>query len=170
MFTDDQRNFANEARRGELRIKAAGLKSTMDATSSIAQRLNSMNSDTLVALQAVQSELAALEAGAGPGITADYGPKSIITQMVESERFAAKDAVIDYVKANPDCTEEDAAQAWDAAAIASHPDFPQVIQGALVMSALYRANLLRARIITEDTWAAHRTFIINTAKSTIESM
>lgn len=167
---DIQTALANESRRQELKQKIANLVGSINATAGAVQRLNSINSDNQIAYQAARDELDALETGAGPGITADYGPKSIITQMVELERFAAKDAVIDYVKANPECTEDDAAQAWDAAALASHPDFAQVIQPALVMSALYRANLVKASLIPDDTWESHRAFIINTAKTSIETM
>lgn len=168
--TDVQTALANEARRQELRQKIAGLVGSMNATASAVQRLNSVNSDSQISLSAAQDELAALEAGAGPGITADFGPKSIITQMVETERFAAKDAAIDYIKANPTCSEADAAAAWNNAALASHPEFTQVIQDGLVMSALYRVNLVKANLIPDNTWESHRAFIINTAKATIETM
>lgn len=169
-ITDVQTALANEARRQELRQKIAGLQGSMNATASFVQRLNSVNSDAQISLASAQDELIALEAGAGPGITDDFGPKSIITQLVETERFAAKSATIDYVKANPTCTEADAAQAWDAAALASHPDFTQVIQSGLVMSALYRANLVKANLLAENTWEAHRTLILNTDKATLETM
>jgi hypothetical protein len=168
--TDVQTALANEARRQELRQRIAGLQGSMNATASLVQRLNSVNSDAQISLASAQDELIALEAGAGPGITADYGPKSIITQLVESERFAAKSAAIDFIKANPECTEEEAAQAWNDAAIASHPDFPLVIQDAITLSTLYKANLLKANLITDDTWESYRAFVINTAKNVIETM
>jgi TolA-binding protein len=170
MTTDIQTVFANEARRQELRQKIAGLQGSINATASAVQKLNSVNSDSQISLTEAQSELVALELGAGPGVTADFGPKSIITQMVETERFAAKDATIDYVKANPTCTEADASAAWNAAALASHPDFGKVIQDGMVMSALYRANMLKGGVISEDTWEAHRAFILNTDKAVIETM
>lgn len=168
--TDVQTALANEARRQELRQKIAGLQGSMNATASLVQRLNSVNSDAQISLSSAQDELVALEAGAGPGITADYGPKSIITQLVETERFAAKSAAIDYIKANPTCTEDEAAQAWNEAALASHTDFVFVIQDAIIMSKVYRANLLKANLIPDDTWESYRTFIVNTDKSVIESM
>lgn len=169
--TEEQMGWmANEARRQELRQKIAGLKGTIDATASAVQKLNSVNSDNQILLTESQSELAALEAGAGPGITADFGPKSIVTQLIEQERFAAKSAAIDFIKSNPQCTEDEAAEVWNTAALNSHPDFPQVIQGALIMSALYRANLVKANLIPDNTWESHRTFIVNTAKDVIETM
>jgi hypothetical protein len=169
-ITDVQTALANEARRQELRQKIAGLQGSMNATASLVQRLNSVNSDAQISLASAQDELVALEAGAGPGITADYGPKSVITQLVEAERAAAKDAAIDYIKANPTCAEADAATAWNNAALASHTDFPVVIQDAITMSKLYKANLIKANLIPDDTWESYRTFIVNTDKSVIESM
>lgn len=162
--------LANEARRQELKQKVARLTGSINATASIVQRLNSVNSDDRIALDSARDELAALEVGAGPGVTADYGPKSIVTQLVETERFAAKSASIDFIKDNPECTEEEVDAVWSAAALESHPEFPFVIQNGLVMSALYRANLLSAGLIPENTWEAHRTFILNTPKATIETM
>ncbi|RYE76623.1 MAG: hypothetical protein EOO80_12620 [Oxalobacteraceae bacterium] len=168
--TDVQTALANEARRGELRQKIARLQGAMGATASAVQRLSSVNSDNAMILADSQAELAALEAGSGPGITEDYGPKSTVTRMIERERWAAKSAVIDFVKANPACSEEDAAEQWRMAALASHPDFLAVMQDALVMSQLYRANLLAAKLITEDTWEAHRQWILNNPKALIEGM
>lgn len=162
--------LANEARRQEVRQKIATLTGAANATASVVQRLNSINSDTLVELEAKRAELAALEAGAGPGVTADYGPKSTITQLIEMEREAAKSAAIDFVKANPDCVEWDADQAWDDAALASHPDFPHVIQPGAVMLTLYRTNMAAAGIIAENTWVAQRAWVLMTDKAKIMAM
>lgn len=165
-----QTALANEARRQELRAKIANLQGSIDATSSVVQRLNSVNSDAQVSLSDAQSQLATLEAGAGPGVTADYGPKSVITQLVESEREAAKSAAIDYVKANQTCAEADAAKAWDDAALASHTDFTMVIQTGAVMLPLYRANMAKAAVIPDSTWESQRTWVINTDKAAIMAM
>jgi hypothetical protein len=169
-ITDVQTALANEARRQELRTKVAGLQGSMDATASAVQKLNSVNSDNAIVLVAVKAELAALEAGAGPGVTENFGPKSVVTQMVEQERFAAKSATVDFVKANPACSEDEAYAVWQAAALAAHPTFLLVIQDGLVMAKLYRANLLKVGLIDEDTWAAHRQWIIVTPKTLIESL
>jgi hypothetical protein len=169
MQTTDQ-IIANEARRQELRIGIAGLEGQVNATASAVQRLNSVNSDAVIALQEKREELAALEAGAGPGVTSDFGRKSAITQMIEAEREAAKGAAIDFVKANPDCSEDDAALAWDAAAIDAHPEFPHVIQGGAVMLALYRAKLAGADIIHDATWESQRAWVLATSKAVIMGM
>lgn len=168
--TDVQTALANESRRQELRQRIANLQGSMNATASVVQRLNSVNSDAQIALAAAQDELIALETGAGPGITADYGAKSSVTQLIESERFAAKDATILYVKANPACTEEEAAAAWNAAALADHPNFPHVIQDPLTMATLYRANLARAGLIPDTSWESHRAWILNTDRAVIEAL
>jgi hypothetical protein len=131
------------------------------------QKLTSVNNDNAILLAEAQAELAAIEAGAGPGITADYGPKSIVTQLVETERAAAKSAAIDFIKANPQCTEADAVQAWEAAALASHSNFQYVLQSGMAMLELYRANMLAANIITDNTWEAQRAWVIATDKATI---
>jgi hypothetical protein len=167
---DIQVALANEARRQEKRLKIAALQGAMNATASAVQKLNSVNSDAQIMLGEAQAELAALEAGAGPGITADFGPKSVVTQLVESERFAAKDAVIAFVKANPECTEEDAAAQWDTAALASHPEFPLVIQDARAMSKLYRSHLLAGGLITDDSWEAQRQWILTTSTDVIQAL
>jgi hypothetical protein len=165
--TEIQEALANEARLQAARLKKSNLQGQIDATASAVQKLNSVNSDAQIALTEVQAMITSLESGSGAGITADFGPKSTVTQLVETERFAAKAAAVDFVKANPDCSEEQARDAWNAAALASHPDFPQVIQEGLVMSALYRANLLKAGLIREDSWEAHRQWILVTNRSAI---
>lgn len=168
--TDVQTALANEARRQELKQRIASTQGAMNATASAVARLNSINSDGAVTLALAQAELIALDQGAGPGITADFGPKSSVTQLIEMERFAAKDACIAFVKANPACDEVDAAAAWNAAALASHPAFASVIQDGMVMSALYRANLVSAGLIGANSWEAHRQFILNTDAPTLESL
>jgi hypothetical protein len=168
--SDIQTALANEARRTALKTREANLQGMISATASLQARLATVNSDAGISLAAVQAELASLEAGAGPGVTADFGPKSSVTQMLETERVAAKAAVVDYVKANPTCSETDAKTAWDGAAIASHPQFPSVLQDALAMSALYRTNLVAAGVIHENTWEAQRDWMAVTDKSVILGM
>lgn len=166
--TDDY--IANEARRQELRIAIAKLTGAMDVTASVQQRLATLNNDKAIERDEKLSELASLEAGAGPGIMADFGRKSAITQLIEAEREAAKSAAIDYVKANPECTEDAAGQAWDEAALAAHPDFAQVIQHGTVMLALYRANMAKANMIPDTTWESQRAWVLATDKAEIMGM
>jgi len=165
--SDVQTALANEARRSELRQKIAQLKGSMGATASAVQRLTSMNNDDALVLADAQSELASLEAGGGPGVTDSFGPKSVVTQLIEVERLAAKSACIDYIKANPECSEQDAADAWNTAALASHPNFQMVIQDGLVMSTLYRNNMVSNKVIQDNTWETQRQYIIMTDKQTM---
>lgn len=168
-MTDVQTALANEARRSELRQKKAGLQGGADAIAALMQRSSSLLNDLQLQLSDTTSELESFEQGAGPGVTADFGPKSAVTQIVETERAAAKAAVVDYVQANPACSEDDAAGAWNAAATAA-TGLTVVLQDAKSMSFLYRSRLAAAGLIAESTWEAHRDWICATPKATILTM
>jgi hypothetical protein len=169
-LSDIQAALANEARRTELRLKINGLKGQIKASAVAMDRISSINSDASVSLQNAQSELSALETGAGPGITDNFGEKSSITQMLELERAAAKSSTIDYVKANPTCSQSEAAQAWDSGALSSHPTFPIVLQPALPFSNLYQAQLVALGYIQSATWENQRAWIVATTKDNIMSI
>jgi hypothetical protein len=164
---DIQTALANEARRQELKQKIARLQGQADATSSVINRLATVNGDTSIQLSEAVGQLAALDVGSGAGITADFGNKSTITQLLETERFAAKDATIDYIKANPACTEAEAAAAWDTAAVATHPYLPLTLQAAIPMGRLFQANLVKMNLIVENTWEAQRAWILANTKEVI---
>lgn len=164
---DIQYALANEARRNELRQRTASLRGEIKATASAVSRLSSINNDASEQLRIAQAELTALEAGAGPGITDDFGSKSSVTRALEAEREAAKSACIDFVKVNPTCTEEQALTAWDEGAVFSHPEFAGVYQSGLALSQFYRQRLLAAGLITDATWEQHRDWIAATPKDTI---
>lgn len=168
--TDIQTALANDARRSELRQKIASLRGGVDATASLLQRISSLNTDQQLQLQDAVNTLASFEAGAGPGVTDDFGPKSSVTQMIEAERYAGMAAVITFIKSNPSCTVDDAAPQWSAAALASHPTFPLLIQDGHVMATLYQANLVSAGAITENSWAAFRDWVAATPTDTIMAM
>jgi hypothetical protein len=167
MATDIQTALANEARRQELRAKIANLTGAIGATASVINKLSSVNSDTTVMLTEAKSQLTTLEAGAGPGITDDFGEKSTITQLLEAERAAAKSAAIDFVKGNPNATEDQAADAWNQAAIATHPYLQLPLQPGIAMGRLFRVNLLKMNLIASDTWEAQRAWILATSKDAI---
>lgn len=159
--------LANEARKQELRIKLARLRGSMDATSSVMSRLSSLNNDAALQVSEAQEQLSAIELGAGPGITDSFGSKSTVTRLLETEREAAKSACVDFVKANPGCSEVEAANAWDVAALASHPDVPCVLQPGMAMGTLYRLNLVAGNFISENTWEAQRAWVLSTPKDVI---
>lgn len=158
--------LANEARRQELGKKVARLRGEADATASIASIASRTNTDALRRLQSAQDELAALEAGAGPGLTDEFGERSSVDLLLRTERFAGKAASVDYVKANPECAESDAIAAWDEAAKAA-TGLPLVIQGPGALGALYRQNLMQAGLIQEPTWEAQRAWILATPAETV---
>ena len=97
-----------------------------------------------------------------PGI----GEYSSVDQALRLERFAGKAATVDYVKANPTCTEAAAIAAWDAAGLIA-TGLPILLQNTGNLAALYRQNLLAGGYITAATWDAQRAWILATAKATI---
>lgn len=162
-----QAALANEARKQEVRLRISNLKGTLDTTASLINRLSSINGDNSIMLTQLQTQLLALEEGSGPGLTEEFGSKSTVTRLLEEEREAAKEASIDFVKANPTCSEIDTADAWDAAALAAHPTLPVVLQPGLAFGLLYRVNLRGLGIIEDDTWEAQRAWILATSKDLI---
>jgi ankyrin repeat protein len=166
--SDVQIALTNEARRTELKTKLAGLQGAMDATASVVSRLSMLNNDTAIQFNAAQAELAALEVGAGPGITADFGPKSVITQFLETEREVAKAACVAYIKANPSCTESAAATAWDQAAAANNASTINMsVQSGLAMGRLYARNLAAQGLAPDSTWGSFRAWVIATPTDVI---
>jgi len=158
--------LANEARRQEVRAKAARLEGEVSALALQAQALSSANGDAIRRLERARAELSALEAGAGPGLTADFGEYSAIDQLLRQERFAGKSASIDAIKADPAISQADAEAAWTLAALAATgmehlgglPGF---------YGAIYRQQLLAAGRISEATWEAQRAWIVATPKDEI---
>jgi hypothetical protein len=70
--------LANEARRVELKTATANLEGQVAAIASQSQILAQQAGDISRRLQTKKAELAALEAGAGPGITEDFGAREDI--------------------------------------------------------------------------------------------
>lgn len=166
--TDIQTALANEARRTELKTKLANLQGTQDATASIIARLSTLNSDSQQQYNSANAELVALNAGAGPGITADFGPKSNVTQFLETEREAAKTASITFIQGNPACTEAEAAAAWDTAATATNAaTINMPVQSGLAMGRLYQLNLYSTGLILAPTWENFRAWVIATPAAII---
>lgn len=95
-----------------------------------------------------------------------YGEYSATDQVLRTERFAGKAASIDYVKANPDCTEDDATEAWTTAALAA-TGRSKLFQDPGELGALYREQLVAAGLISEPTWEAQRAWIAATDKDAV---
>ena len=67
--------LANEARRQTVKQAIAGLQARVDNASSLIGVINSTISDAQTTLTSKQQELAAIEAGAGPGVSGDWGSR-----------------------------------------------------------------------------------------------
>jgi uncharacterized phage infection (PIP) family protein YhgE len=177
MATVDVMNaIANEARKNEQKQKIAQLKGQIVAMSSIMQSMQSVSSDAQQRLSSAQQELESLDTGAGQGITSDFGPYSTTDQAMQKEREAGKEALIDYIKANPTCTEVDAEAQWRTAALAVRPaDRQWLLQDPEALRHEYTANLMHYtddsgvvhNYITDATWESFRAFIIATDKAVL---
>lgn len=71
-----QTALANEARRNELRCKVAQLQGEVTTGANLATTISSTVGDAQRRLDAAKASLAALESGAGPGLTDDFGYKT----------------------------------------------------------------------------------------------
>lgn len=94
------------------------------------------------------------------------GQYSSIDQALRSERFAGKAASVDFIKANPTCTEAEAVAAWDEAGKAA-TGLPVLLQNTENLAIMYRANLARAGMIPDTTWESQRAWIVATDKAVI---
>lgn len=95
-----------------------------------------------------------------------YGEYSATDQILRVERFAGKSASIEYVKANPNCNEQQATKAWTDAALAAMGR-KTLLQDPGELGALYREQLVAAGLITEPTWEAQRAWIAATDKDAV---
>jgi hypothetical protein len=84
------------------------------------------------------------------------------------ERFAGKEASVDYVKANPECTEVEVTAIYSEAALVARPANRQwLIQDPEALRQEYSANLVAAGYIPDTTWASWRAWILATPKAII---
>ena len=137
--------------RGEALKQARGLMDTaLAGLSTLQSTLNRDLRDTVAALQGSDS----------------VGIYSSVDQLLRLERFAGKEASVDYVKANPECGEAEATAAWEAAGIAA-THLPALVVPAENYAALYRANLTAMGLTPDATYESQRAWIIATPKSVI---
>jgi hypothetical protein len=153
--------FTNEARRRELQVKIATLQGELNATASIQKQISSVNVDAGMMLSDLQAQLSALNAGAGMGMTADFGEKTLLTQLLESERKAGAQAVIELIKTNEHATEDEAIAAWEKAA-AKATGAELCVQRGRVISLAYRARLAQKRIIVSESWSDFAKWVFET--------
>lgn len=161
-----QEILAKDRKAQILREKIRNAEGILVGTTLAYQSLASLSSATSRDMDKAKSELAELEAGGGVGITSDFGQYSTVDQLLRAERFAGKGASVDFIKANPDCTELEAEAAWEAAGKAV-TNLPLVLVPVSSYALLYRMNLVAAGFIPEPTWEAQRAWIIATDKTLI---
>jgi hypothetical protein len=159
--------LSNEARRNELKRKIAAIEQELKDVSTYAALFSQTNADAQRRLASATAELSALESGAGPGLTADFGLKSSVTQSCEAERAAGKAAAIDYIKANPTCTQDDALAAYRRAALATRPaDRQWLLCDPANVLREYMVHCVPAKI-AEATWEAFAAFVVTTDKDSL---
>lgn len=164
--TSTQSALANEVRRQAAALRVESIRGQMAALGNAAQVIGSLSQDAGKQYAAANQELAALQIGAGPGLTSEFGQYSTIDQLLRAERFAGKSASVDAIKANPQISEADAEAAWTAAAkAATGLDHLMVTPGSY--SAIYRQQLQAAGKIADATYEAQRAWILATSKEEI---
>lgn len=125
--------------------------------------------DVLAKLNAAQGQNAATLSELSASLKAAqsiYGEYSATDQILRTERFAGKAASIDYVKANPNCSEADAIAAWTTAALVA-TGRATLFQDPGELGALYREQLVASGLIADPTWEAQRAWIAATDKDAV---
>lgn len=163
---DQQNALANESRLKAAAIKVAALQSAMATLANASTVLASMREDAGKQFAIASQEMSTLQAGAGPGLAGDFGPYSSVDQLMRNERFAGKGASVDYVKANPTCSEADAIDAWTIAGIAA-TDLGTLIVPPETYGIIYRKNLHALGLVPDTTWESQRSWILATPKEII---
>lgn len=166
MDTTTQTALANEVRRQAASLKVESIKGQMQALGNAAQVLSSLSQDAAKQYAVANQELAALQTGAGPGLTADFGQYSSIDQLLRAERYAGKSACVDTCKADPQISEADAVAAWRAGGIAA-TGLPELVQDPEALGRIYRKNLHAAGLTPDETWESQRAWIVATPKEQI---
>jgi hypothetical protein len=123
--------------------------------------------DAKARLDEVTLELTAATTAA-LGVTDDFGQYSLIDQVLRTERFAGKDAAIDFIKANPGCTVEEAVAIYNQAALAARPADQQfVVQNAQALFLQYAHNAVALALIPDASWESFRALVVNLSKQTL---
>ena len=113
-----------------------------------------------VVLTQAQADLAAQV------VAGQAGAYSSVDLMLQKERAAGKSAVIDFIKANPTCTEDQAVAAWTPAALAA-TGLPTPIVPPGNYLDLFTADLLSQGLIPDQTFASLVAWVVATPKATI---
>ena len=166
MDTATQEALALERKIQIYETKIAKAEGVVAGTLAAYDTLSALSTTTNADLVTYRAELAALKLGAGEGLADDFGEYSAMDQLLRVERFAGKEASIDYIQANPTCEEAAAEAAWEKAGITA-TGLAALMVPVANYSAIYRAQLLEAGLIKEATYAAQRAWILATDKDVI---
>lgn len=158
MATDKETatTLATEARRARLLQKAAQHRAAADVTAALAAHVSQLNQAAIDRHNVAQTELATL----GDNPLNNYGSRSKIDDRLRAEREKGKAALVAFVRANPECEEKDALQAYKSAV------GDDAVQNPRALLLLYRAQLVEAGVMTaRDGWANHRAWILGAPES-----
>ena len=85
-----------------------------------------------------------------------------ITQAMRAERNHLKPHFLNFVRHNPGCTEEEALGEWKVITLGGRPrDRVFSLQSGKGLLLEYRANLYGKGYIPEQTWEAHRAWLLS---------
>jgi hypothetical protein len=102
---------------------------------------------------------------------ASMTPYSSTDEALQEERAAGKSALIDYVKANPQCSEAEVLAQWNSAALLGRPAGRQwILHSAQSLRYEYSANLLAAGYVPDASWESFRAFVVAVDKTALMEM
>ena len=159
--------LANEARRQQAAQRLEGLRGRQTLLGELAQVVATLARDTAQEVSDAAQQVSALAAGAGPGLTDEFGEYSSVDQLLRRERFAGKRASLEHVHANPEASEKESIKAWETAALAE-TGLTVLLQDPAALGALYRSNLKASGAVLDTTWEAQRAWIL--ARTVDEAM
>lgn len=171
LTTEQQAALANERRWQELKRKESKLLGLLDGMDRARTSLISQGSEASSELIATRAKINEFEAGFGEGLADDFGAYSDLEQAMRAERFAGKQATLEYVKANTTCTEEDATIAYTTAALTARPaDKQYLIQTPHSLFLEYAYTAMKAGLIPDTTWESFRNFVVVTPADVLMGM
>jgi len=119
-------------------------------------------------VNAAQTELTQAQAALVEQVTnGTAGPYSSIDQLLRAERFAGKQAAIQYIQANPTtATQAGALAVWTTAGIAA-TTFATLLEDPALLCQIYSDNLYKLGLAPDNSWASLQAWIIATPEAEI---
>lgn len=148
-MTDLINSLANLNGQKEALAMAKGLVDGVAASLALGQ---------IEASQKIAGVVAQLQGVAGYRVTSDTDERLL------AERLAGQSAAIDYIKANPECTVEDAIAAWVVAAKTVRPDRTLLLQDPAGILEEYQGNM------GMGSWEEFRAAVVETEKSVLMNL